>query len=68
VGELVGQDLLEVVAAAQPGRPVVEEGQRLGDLVLGGAGVPEHVLDPVGLLPVRARPGPGQADDGGHVR
>jgi hypothetical protein len=35
----------------------VEERHGLGDLVLGGAGVPQQVLDPVGLLVVRADPG-----------
>jgi hypothetical protein len=64
VGELLGQDLLEVVAAAQPDRPAVEEAHGLGDLVLGDAGEVEHALDPVGLLLVRADPGPGQADHG----
>ena len=66
VAELVGQDLLQVVATAQPGRPPVEEGQGLGDLVLGHSGVPQHVLDPVRLLRIRADSGAGEADHGGH--
>src|SRR4029453_8641679 len=67
VGELVRQDVVEVVAAAQPGRPPVEERHGLGDLILGGAGVPQQVLDPAGLLVVRADPGAGQADHRGHA-
>lgn len=67
MAELLGQDVVEVVAAAQPGRPPVEERHGLGDLVVGGAGVPQQVLDPVGLLVVRADPGAGQADHRGHT-
>lgn len=67
VAELVVQDRLQVVAAQQPGRPVMEEGQRLGDLLLVRPGIPQHLLDPVGLLLVGADTRGGQADHGRHL-